>query len=937
MPGLSADFEEIKRAVSLFLDGSGAGIVELRVPKAGYDGTISGYFSDPGALARAAVSVCGKGPGVYVTLNRVPSDLLGRANNRVKTKADTLTTDRDITRRVWLLLDFDPIRPAGISSTAREHDLAILVATEAAASLAANAWPAPVLADSGNGCHLLYRIDLPNDQASTDLIKSVLKAAFQRFGTSEIDVDIAVYNASRISKLYGTPAQKGDSTEDRPHRVSRILSRPDVLEVVALELLQALAAEVVPEQPQRRSSAPAGPIPDFVLEQWIIDRGVRIHRGPVPHDGSEKWVLDHCPFNPEHKHPDAAIFRQPTGRLGFKCLHNSCADKDWAEFRAVYDPPRPAWTPRGNQRQSSGPIPFAPLEGSDTRDEIPLSAADVEAAVDAAIAADDLVGAMRLAPELAALRPMDRAVVVAKLTEHFKRRISKRDLEKAIKDATESARAAAAPPVEEDEPALDGEPDLLCYPLTDTGNGERIVALFGSDIRYCVEMKRWLVWDGTRWAVDELNVMRQKAKLMARRLYAQGKGNSNYENHARASESYAAVTAALGSASTDKGIPITVAELDQHPYLLNCPNGVVDLRDGKILRNNRDFLITKLCPVPYQPKAQCPRFVGFLQWAMGANPEADISERTARLVGFLQRAFGYSLTSDVSEKAVFILHGERGNNGKTTLLTLFRDMLGRDYSGQLVIDTVMSMKNQDATTRADLADLRGVRLVVTSEVEKEHKLNEGKIKYITAGMGSIKSCRKYENPIEFTATHKLFMDCNHRPTVRGVDDAIWRRLKLIPFEVTVSEEEKDLQLPAKLRAEMPGILAWAVAGCGLWFREGLGDPPEVSEAGQEWREHDDPLKEFIDDCCLLNEDRFVKASELGLAYEWWAKQNRERYPLGRESFNERLQAKGLKQSRSRRIDSKQARAWEGIELRPEVVAALRKSGAVATMSVFNEE
>jgi phage/plasmid-associated DNA primase len=130
---------------------------------------------------------------------------------------------------------------------------------------------------------------------------------------------------------------------------------------------------------------------------------------------------------------------------------------------------------------------------------------------------------------------------------------------------------------------------------------------------------------------------------------------------------------------------------------------------------------------------------------------------------FLQRAFGYALTSDVSEKAVFILHGERGNNGKTTLLTLFRDLLGKDYSGQLVIDTVMSMKNQDATTRADLADLRGVRLVVTSEVEKEHKLNEGKIKYITAGMGSIKSCRKYENPIEFEATHKLFMDCNHRP------------------------------------------------------------------------------------------------------------------------------------------------------------------------------
>jgi putative DNA primase/helicase len=276
---------------------------------------------------------------------------------------------------------------------------------------------------------------------------------------------------------------------------------------------------------------------------------------------------------------------------------------------------------------------------------------------------------------------------------------------------------------------------------------------------------------------------------------------------------------------------------------------------------------------------------------------------------------------------VFIFYGAKGNNGKTTLLNVFRELLGKDYSGQLVIDTVMSMRQQDATTRADLADLRGLRLVVTSEVEKEHKLNEGKIKYITAGMGSIKSCRKYENPIEFEATHKLFMDCNYRPVVRGVDDAIWRRLKLIPFESVISEEEKDLQLPDKLRTELPGVLAWAVRGCLAWQQEGLGDPPEVSEAGLLWRQHDDPLKEFLEDCCALGPELFVRCVEMSAGYEVWCRENREKYPLGKEALGERLMSKGFTQSRSRRDSrQKQMRTWEGVQLNSETEGKVRNRG-----------
>ena len=570
-----------------------------------------------------------------------------------------------------------------------------------------------------------------------------------------------------------------------------------------------------------------------------------------------------------------------------------------------------------------------PAKGDASDAEAPVTLVDVEAAVDDAIKRDDLIGAVRLAPEVAKIRSMFQVIILAKFRKHFGREWPAAAFTSAMKDAAaggdgSSPPPASPPPDQTDEPP--GGPDLRGYPHTDAGNGERIVALWGRDVRYCVEMSQWLVWDGKRWAVDATKAMRQRHKQMARLLYAQAVDSPNLEKHARASESLAACTNALGYAATEKGIPILAAELDQQPYLLCCPNGVVDLRTGTLLPHQREFMITKMCPVEYDPTAQCRHFLDFLHWAMGASMDRELTEHTVRLVGFLQRAFGYALTSDVTEKAVFILHGKDGNNGKTTLVTLFRDLLGKDYSGQIAIESVMSAKAQDATMRADLADLRGVRLVITSEVEKEHKLNEGKIKYITAGTAPIKSCRKYENPIEFPATHKLFMDCNHLPIIRGVDEAIWKRLKLIPFEVTISEEEKDLHLPDKLREELPGVLAWAVRGAMAWLADGLGDPPEVSSAGIVWREHDDPLKEFLEDCCEIGDDLFVRASDLAAGYEWWAKQNRERYPLGREGFNERIQSKGFTQSRSRRIDGRQARTWEGIELKPDVEAVVKQRG-----------
>lgn len=585
------------------------------------------------------------------------------------------------------------------------------------------------------------------------------------------------------------------------------------------------------------------------------------------------------------------------------------------------------------------PGPAGALEEQPEPAELPLGQADVEAAIADAIARNDLLGAMGLAEYVAKLGTAAQVLIETKLRMHFKDAFSSRGFEKILKA---NGGGSPAKVVQMPAPVKDGTavnafgPDLLGYPRTDSGNGERVLLLFGGELRFCIEMQKWLIWDGTRWGLDERALVTQKVKQMARLLHAQAavipgdEFKKKMETWARQSESQNAIVAALKRTASEPGIPISAAELDQHPYLLNCLNGVVDLRSGDLVPHDRGYLITKMCHIRYDPDAACPRFLRFLHWAMGDNPDAEPAPGTARLIGFLQRAFGYSLTADVSEKAAFVFWGAKGNNGKTTLLTVFRTLLS-EYSAQISIDTLMTTRAQDAGLRADLADLRGARLVTTSEVEKEHRLSEGKLKYITAGMGNIKSCRKYENPIEFPATHKLFMDCNHRPAVRGTDDAIWRRLKPVPFEVSITEEDPqfDKKLAEKMVAEGAGILAWAVRGCRQWMAEGLGEPPEISQANLAWREHDDPLKDFLDDCCAIEVDAWVRIAELSDTYAWWCRKNHERFPLGREQFNERIHSKGYRPSRSRRsADGKQMRTIEGLRVREEIAKQVRDSSGL---------
>jgi hypothetical protein len=330
---LHSNPEEIARAFSLLFQPGD--ICELRAPRTKRQGTISGYFDNPDALIKAVTSLNGAAPGIYLTMNRIARPLLSRAANHITSHAIHTTADKDIERRQWLLIDIDSTRPAGISSTDSEHEAAIALAREIRAVLSEEDWPTPVLADSGNGAHLLFRIDFPNTDSVTKLVKRVLEALARRFDNEQLKIDCSVYNAARILKLYGTVVAKGDNLPSRPHRLSHILEVPAALEPVPLALLEQLAGHAVPppRDPPRQSRS------TFDIEVWIHEHNLRV-RTPVAYKGGRKWELEICPFNDAHKN-SAAIFETADASPAFRCLHNSCTDNRWHQLRELVEGPAP--------------------------------------------------------------------------------------------------------------------------------------------------------------------------------------------------------------------------------------------------------------------------------------------------------------------------------------------------------------------------------------------------------------------------------------------------------------------------------------------------------------------------------------------------------------------------------------------------------------------
>ena len=295
----------------------------------------SGYFDDLDAAEKAITALDAANPdGIYLTPNPVLPDLLARRANRIKgplAKKDSSTSDGDILGRRWFLIDIDPARPSGVSSSEEEHQAALERAAGIAAALGEMGWPAPVAGDSGNGAHLLYRVDLPNDEKVTAVIKAALVALDGLFSDAKASVDTAVFNASRIWKVYGTVARKGDSTKSRPHRRSRLLSVPDQIGIVTREQLAALAitdpgGDTAALAPSMKGTG-RRPGETLDLAGWLRDHGLGI-LDSRPYQGGDLYRLDSCPFSSAHTDGAFAI-QFGSGAIYAGCHH---ASRGWRVF-----------------------------------------------------------------------------------------------------------------------------------------------------------------------------------------------------------------------------------------------------------------------------------------------------------------------------------------------------------------------------------------------------------------------------------------------------------------------------------------------------------------------------------------------------------------------------------------------------------------------------
>lgn len=333
-----SEYKEIKPAILikatldlLFPNGE---VFEVRIPKT-KAGTISGYFNDTALAASAIARENGKHQSIYVTANPVNPDLLARSDNRLLQGSYLTTSDADIVKRNWFLMDFDPTRPVGISATQGEMDLARQKANMVVEWLTSIGWPAPIFADSGNGCHVMYRVDEPNDDAARIDFECALKVLSTLFSDTEVKVDVTVFNAARVWKVYGTVSMKGSSTEDRPHRVAMLTDVPKELKAVSRAQIEHIAKDIRDAKADEFRDMTGEFISD--MEKWLKDRNVNVVNGPRPMFGNEgqKWVISTCPFNENHINPIVGLVNN---RPLYRCLHDSCSGHRWKEFREKIDP-----------------------------------------------------------------------------------------------------------------------------------------------------------------------------------------------------------------------------------------------------------------------------------------------------------------------------------------------------------------------------------------------------------------------------------------------------------------------------------------------------------------------------------------------------------------------------------------------------------------------
>ncbi len=440
------------------------------------------------------------------------------------------------------------------------------------------------------------------------------------------------------------------------------------------------------------------------------------------------------------------------------------------------------------------------------------------------------------------------------------------------------------PPLgDEDAPPPLGTVEDQSFHLTDLGNASRFVEAFGADLRYVFPWKRWLAWDGQRWAFDDGGRVARYAARVPQLIYAAAANCDDKDireamiEWGRKTEFAGRQAALVELARSHEKVVARPGDFDRDPMLMNVRNGTIDLKTCKLRPHRREDLLRRLAPVDFLPGAPCRLWLAFLETVL---PGPAVR-------AFFQRAVGYSLTADINEHALFLLWGT-GSNGKTVALERVQEILG-DYGQSTKAETFM--ENRSEAIPNALAALDGARFVAISETDSGKRLAEGLVKDFTGG-DTVAARFLFAEWFNFRPQFKLWIRTNHKPVIRGTDEGIWRRIKLIPFSVRIPEAERDHKLAERLAAELPGILRWAVEGCLAWQKNGLNPPIEVRAATNAYRDEMDPLGGWLADCCTVSEQVEETVKALFASYEAWCKSNGED-PLAKRPWGARLDDRGI--------------------------------------------
>lgn len=427
--------------------------------------------------------------------------------------------------------------------------------------------------------------------------------------------------------------------------------------------------------------------------------------------------------------------------------------------------------------------------------------------------------------------------------------------------------------------------------FTDEALALRFTEQHQHSLRYVAAWGKWLIWDGTVWRYDETLLAFDLSRGVCRRASAEC-------NDARVSAAIASartVAAVEKLAKADRRHAATVDQWDADPWLLNTPGGVVDLRSGEMRPHQPDDYMTKITAVG--PTGSCPRWLKFLD---------RITAGDVQLQWFLQRVAGYALTGSTREHALFFGYGT-GANGKGTFLNTLTGILG-GYAAVASMETFTASQFDRHPT--DLAMLRGARLVAAQETEEGKRWAESRIKTLTGG-DPITARFMKRDFFTYLPQFKLLITGNHKPGLRNVDEAIRRRLNLIPFEVKIPEAERDTDLSEKLKAEWSGILAWAIAGCLEWQRIGLAAPQAVRDATDEYLAAEDAVGQWLADCCDEAPALFDSSANLFASWRQWAERTAE-HAGSQKRFGQGLAARGYKPGRGTRGES----GYFGLHIKP---------------------